>query len=82
MIQQIGKDFLGRDVYLGDRVVCVKPNTVHLLIGTVVRITPKGATVELKNEVHGYTWKTSRLSEQIVRIDENSILHKTSEVSG
>ena len=63
-----GKDFLGQEVVVGDLVVFSEPNSGYFCWGKVVKITPKGATVEYDPYKSGYATKKSRASSQMVKI--------------
>lgn len=66
------KDFLGKEVYIGDKIVFVLlVRGSQLEQGTVKNLTPKGVTVEFEDErEYGpiKTRKISRLRDQFIKV--------------
>lgn len=63
------KDLIGRSLSVGDGVAMCVPHYKHLIVGTVSKVTPKGATIEWNNKQSGLRKEyTPRLSEQLIKL--------------
>lgn len=60
------KDFLGKDLQIGDGVVVVLPNYRELVLGKIVAFTPK--KVRVVYEVKGKSYDLIQVPEQLVKI--------------
>ena len=58
-------DSIGKEINVGDNVVVNKPYSHLLAEGTIIRITPLGATVKL---TLNNGWELARLSQQIIKV--------------
>lgn len=62
------KDMVGNEVAFGDEVLIVIPSYSELAKGKIVKLTPKGVTVEYYNSVYDSLRKTSRMARQFVKV--------------
>lgn len=66
------KDFLGKELAIGDTVILVAPGYRHLCKATIIAFTPKQVRVEYSNTWNhgdeGYVQQIIQLPSQLVRI--------------
>jgi len=60
-------DVIGKEVKVGDKVAFDKPYYKRLCVGEIIKITPKGVTIE-----YGDGIRISRLSNQIAWVEWRS----------
>lgn len=60
------KDFLGKELNVGDKVVCLRPEYKYFVHGEVVKITEKTMQIEITMGSRKETRK--RYSDQVVKI--------------
>ncbi len=60
------KDFLGNELNVGDKVVCIELNYKNLVKGEIVKITPKAMKVLWRRGSREET--TLRFSDQVIKI--------------
>jgi len=62
------KDFFGKDLSVGDFVVIMKPNYRELVLGQIIKFSPKQVRVKWGEE----KWdQVSQFPSQVVKIDPN-----------
>lgn len=60
------KDFIGNEVHVGDKVVCIEKDYKNLIPGEIVKLTPKAMKVK-----YGEGWREDvvlRYPDQVVKI--------------
>lgn len=65
------KDFLGNELQVGDKVVCLERDYRNLIRATVVKLTPKMIFVEFTRKTypdHMVTEEVKCFSDQVVKI--------------
>jgi hypothetical protein len=63
----MAKDFLGRDINVGDEVILVQRNYRNLLKGTIIKITDKMCVVKHERQNIGST-ETRQFHNQVVKV--------------
>ena len=67
------KDFLGRDLELGDSVIVIAPNYRHFVLARVIQFTPKQVRVSFMNTWNfgseGYYTELLQSPKQLTKVD-------------
>ena len=66
------KDFLDREVQVGDEVIIVEPHYHNLIRGLIVKFTPKGVKVKYKPFGRNYEHETFVYQGAFVKAEENN----------
>lgn len=61
------KDFVGKELNIGDEVVFMMRNYRSLLKGTIIKLTPKNAVIKHEKDSN-YSEQTMQFFSQIVKI--------------
>ena len=64
------KDFLGRELALGDSVIIIAPNYRHFVLARVIKFTPKQVRVAYNNDWNGYGYcELLQSPSQLTKVD-------------
>lgn len=61
------KDFLGKELFVGDEIAFMELKYRHMERGKITKITPKMLFIEYKN-YHGWDSKCKQTHDQVIKI--------------
>ena len=65
----IMKDFLGKDLKIGDAVSLVIPRYRDIAVGVITRATAKKLVINYFDESNKRTWKAHKYPKQLIKVD-------------
>lgn len=68
-------DFLGNELKVGNKIACLAPYYRDLIVAEVLKITPMQIKIQILSN-KGYTNRTIRYAEQVIKITEKQYEEK------